>query len=97
MPIRLNLLVIRSPDIDRAVKVYEAIGLTFTKHAHGRGPEHHAAELDGGAVFEIYPLANDGIGTTATRMGFGVPSVDDAVEAAVAAGATVSVSPMDSP
>jgi len=97
MPIRLNLLVIRSPDIDRAVAVYEAIGLSLTKHAHGRGPEHHATELDGGAVFEIYPLANDGIVTTATRLGFVVPSVDDAVEAAVAAGATVSVAPKESP
>ena len=97
MSIGLNLLVIRSPDIDHAVAVYEALGLSFEKHAHGRGPEHYAAELDGGTVFEIYPQSDDGAATTATRLGFRVPSVDDAVAAAVDAGAALSIPPKDSP
>ena len=35
----LNLLVIRSEDIDRAVVFYQAIGLSFRKHSHGPGDE----------------------------------------------------------
>src|SRR4051812_27334640 len=52
--VSLNLLVIRSPDIDRSARFYELLGLSFTKHAHGTGPVHYAGEL-GSAVFEIYP------------------------------------------
>lgn len=51
----INLLVIRSPDIDRAVCFYEVLGLSFEKHAHGNGPLHYACESDG-FVFEIYPV-----------------------------------------
>lgn len=49
-----NLLVIRSRDLDRAARFYEAFGMTFHRHAHGREPEHLACELDR-FVFEIYP------------------------------------------
>ena len=52
---RPNLLVIRSADVEQAVKFYEALGLTFLKHRHGSGPEHFACEAEG-FVFEIYPL-----------------------------------------
>lgn len=50
--IQLNLVVLRSLDIERARTFYEVLGLVFTKHAHGKGPEHLSAEI-AGAVFEI--------------------------------------------
>ena len=50
---RLNLVVLRSPDVERAKRFYELLGLTFAKHRHGSGPEHYASE-DGPLVFEIY-------------------------------------------
>lgn len=74
-----NLLVIRSRDLDRAARFYEALGLTFQRHAHGRGPEHLACELDG-FVFEIYPLTDDPASTAGTRFGFRVRKIDQLVE-----------------
>ena len=64
---RPNLLVIRSPDIDRAVKFYQALGLVFVRHAHGTGPEHHACELED-FVFEVYSLEDGKTPTTSTRL-----------------------------
>ncbi len=78
--ITLNLVVLRSADASRAVTFYTRLGLQFSRHRHGQGPEHFAAELPGG-VFEIYPLAPGGAPTTGTRIGFRVASVDVALAA----------------
>ena len=78
--VTLNLVVLRSPDIARAATFYSRLGLQFRQHRHGSGPEHFAAELPGGGVFELYPVT-DGASTLGTRVGFRVPSVDDAVAA----------------
>ncbi len=72
-----NLLVIRSPDIDRAVRFYETLGLPFTKHSHGNGPEHYASET-AGFVFEIYPARNAAT-TTDTRIRFCVADVEHVI------------------
>ncbi len=45
-----------------------------------QGPEHFAAELPDGAVFELYPVS-DGPSTLGARIGFRVPSVDEAIAA----------------
>lgn len=73
-----NLLVIRSPDIDRAVTFYQCMGLMFDRHSHGKGPEHFASEVCG-FVFEIYPQKNADDITTNTRIGFKVDDVDRVV------------------
>ena len=78
--ISLNLVVLRSSDLERASAFYTRLGLQFTRHRHGNGPEHFAAELPG-TVFELYPLSPEGPSTTGTRIGFRVPSVDAAVAA----------------
>ncbi len=52
---RLNLLVIRTSDIDILKNQYELLELEFTYHRHGNGPYHYAHE-ENGFVFEIYPL-----------------------------------------
>jgi lactoylglutathione lyase len=73
--ITLNLIVLKSSDIARAAAFYTRLGLQFSRHRHGNGPEHYAAELSGG-VFELYPASSDGPSTLGTRVGFRVPSVD---------------------
>lgn len=73
-----NLLVIRSPNIERAVTFYESIGIRFERHSHGKGPEHYASETNG-FVFEIYPQSDE-VATTSTRLGFSVDSVDGCLE-----------------
>jgi len=75
--ISLNLVVLRSKDIEVAAEFYRCLGLEFVRHRHGSGPEHFAAEMMGG-VFEIYPLASDDDPpTSGTRIGFGMSSLDD--------------------
>jgi len=98
MPSRLptlNLLVIRSPDMERAVTFYRALGLEFTRHAHGTGPQHYTAAM-GALVFEIYPQTTKSSPTTGTRIGFSVVSVDEAVQLLSQVGAIVITPPSDS-
>jgi len=64
----------------RAAAFYSRLGLEFRQHRHGSGPEPFAAELPGGGVFELYPVT-DGASTLGTRIGFRVPSIDQAVAA----------------
>ncbi len=78
----LNLVVLRSRDLGRAVEFYSALGLSLVPHRHGKGSDHFAAEV-GGVVLELYPLAPEGNGssiTTGTRIGFRVPSIDDVLQ-----------------
>lgn len=97
MPVvELNLVVLRSADMERAAQFYQVLGLEFTQHQHGKGPEHYAAEL-GPLVFEIYPLPADGNSTTGTRIGFRVASVDEAVAALELAGGRIVSPAKDSP
>lgn len=93
-PTVANLLVIRSPDIDRAVTFYHHIGLQFDRHSHGKGPEHYASDA-GGFVFEIYPQNNADEITTNTRIGFNVNDVDGIVELLRNAHATIVTEPTD--
>ncbi|MFO1046138.1 MAG: VOC family protein [Planctomycetaceae bacterium] len=81
----MNLTVLRSPDIDRASTFYSEMGLLFTKHRHGSGPEHYTSCVDG-FVFEIYPLGKNPP-TVGTRIGFSVEDVDSIVTMLVAIGA----------
>lgn len=95
MNIEINLIVLRSADIDRAAQFYQVLGLEFTKHRHGTGPEHYASELEG-CVFEVYPRQKESDASTGTRVGFRVSSVDKAIAALEVAGAKVVSLPKDS-
>jgi catechol 2,3-dioxygenase-like lactoylglutathione lyase family enzyme len=70
----LNLLVLRSANMLRARAFYELLGLHFTTHAHGSGPEHYAHEDECG-VFEIYP-ANTSTSVEMTGLGFEVSNLE---------------------
>lgn len=92
-PPHLNLTVLRSPDIDRASNFYSALGLLFTKHRHGFGPEHYASCVNG-FVFEIYPLGKHPP-TIGTRIGFSVDDVDTIVPMLLEIGAELVSSVAD--
>lgn len=77
--VSINLVVLRAPDLERAVAFYSAFGFTFTKHAHGKGPEHYAAELDT-MVFELYPQTSEEASTRHVRIGFQVPDASAVIQ-----------------
>ena len=93
---QINLVVIRSADIERAARFYERLGLSLTRHRHGSGPEHYACESEP-VVFEIYPLSHETEATTGTRLGFRVASIAEAVATLEETGATVVSPPKQSP
>jgi predicted enzyme related to lactoylglutathione lyase len=92
----LHLVVIRATDTQRLADFYSALGLRFERHRHGPGPEHYAAQM-GDAVFEIYPQQSEMDTTTAVRLGFVVPCIDEAIERLRAQSAQVISEPHDSP
>ncbi len=88
----LSLLVIRAQDIHRARQFYELLGLQFTSEKHGSGPEHFAATLPGGTVFEIYPSRLDRP-AGGLRLRLRVQDPPAAISRVVTAGLTASPSP----
>lgn len=89
-----NLLVIRSPDIDRAVAFYRQLGMLFVRHSHGAGPEHYTSDICG-FVFKIYPQRSMDDSTTNVRIGFNVDDVDGIVDLLREIDATIVSSPSD--
>ena len=90
----LSLVVIRAQDIDLLATFYEALGLRFTKHRHGKGPEHLSSTI-GEMVFEIYPSEGANQSTTATRLGFSVPSLSTALDKLQGLNVTVLAQPSE--
>lgn len=91
----VNLLVLRSPDIDRASRFYSEMGLLLEKHRHGNGPEHYTSCVDG-FVFEIYPIQNHPP-TNGIRIGFSVDDVDSVLPLLIAVGGEIISPAADSP
>lgn len=78
---KLNLLVIKTADIEALKAQYEALGILFKYHQHGAGPWHFASDTDG-FVFEIYPLAASiKKADASTRLGFEVAGLETKVKA----------------
>lgn len=96
-PPLLNLVVIRSEDLDRSERFYRVLGLNFERHRHGSGPEHLAAQpyMDG-SVFEIYPANAKSGATTGVRIGFNIDAVDPYMEPLLEAGGSIIQAPSDS-
>lgn len=93
----LDLIVLRSSDLDAARAFYEAVGVRFTAERHGTGPDHLAATLAGGLVLELYPATTEGLvtlgGTGDIRLGFVVDDVAATVRAVREAGGKVIIEP----
>ncbi|WP_067171982.1 guanosine polyphosphate pyrophosphohydrolase [Microtetraspora niveoalba] len=66
---RANLLVIYTTRPGECRDFYSSLGMDFRLERHGDGPEHFAAVLPDGTVFEIYPALR-GRTTGALRLGF---------------------------
>lgn len=89
-PPLLNLVVIRVKDLDAARLFYEAMGVTFDLHKHGRGAEHLTSEMGEGApLLEIYPLRDGQTPTTSVRLGFRVHAIDSCIQKILTAGGNV--------
>lgn len=80
----LNLIVIRFGNLEKACRFYAALGIQLQPEQHGNGPHHFSAKF-GDVTFELHPLGNLPI-TIATRLGFRVVSVDDAIATAQESG-----------
>lgn len=78
-PVCLNLVVIRSADLDRAEKFYSHLGISFERHRHGKGLDH-LASTGFGTVFEIYPLTSSTPSTIGTRIGFSIDAVEKYID-----------------
>lgn len=92
----LNLVVIRSTDLDRAVTFYRMLGMRFTQHSHGNGPAHYTSKT-ADLVFELYPLASRQMPTIAMRLGFQVDDLDGLVMELESIGVKILSPPQDSP
>ncbi|HEV2331063.1 MAG TPA: VOC family protein [Verrucomicrobiae bacterium] len=92
----LSLVVIRAQNIDRLASFYTALGFHFTRHRHGKGPEHLSSTI-GETVFEIYPSNGTSESTAFTRLGFSVPSLTNALDQLRRLQATVITEPSETP
>lgn len=72
---KLNLIVIRTGELELLKDQYELLDLKFDYHQHGNGPFHYASEVDG-FVFEIYPLTRSITkADNSLRLGFQIPNL----------------------
>ena len=94
--ILLNLVVIRSANIERVSQFYKLLGLNFTLHHHSKGPEHYTCEL-GMVGFEIYPHTDSTKNIDSTHIGFQVNSLDGLFAKLKESGVIVISQPKDSP
>jgi len=93
LTVTLNLIVIKSKNLEESVAFYEELGLQFQKEQHGKGPEHYACELDQ-LVFEIYPAAQQ---ANEIRIGFNIENMERIIASLTLRGAEVITEPRVSP
>lgn len=79
----LDLLVLRTADVEAARRFYEALGLRWQEERHGLGPRHYSSRL-GATLLELYPAKEGAAGRV--RLSLRVTDPERAREAAVAAG-----------
>lgn len=76
---KINLIVIRTKNIDQLANFYQKLSISFDYHRHVKGPFHYSAEL-GGTIFEIYPfLKNQVKPNHSLRLGFEVEKLDELI------------------
>ncbi|MFJ6215078.1 glyoxalase/bleomycin resistance/dioxygenase family protein [Streptomyces sp. NPDC092296] len=68
--IRTDLIVLYTDHLDACRAFYTSLGMDFAKERHGAGPEHYAATLHSGTVFEIYPATSRRPATGSLRLGY---------------------------
>jgi catechol 2,3-dioxygenase-like lactoylglutathione lyase family enzyme len=83
----LNLVILRSADLERSARFYTALGLRLTHEKHGKGPEHLVATT-ARIVLEIYPQGRD-YQPGAVRLGFRVANLDALLPSLIEAGGSL--------
>ena len=77
---KVNLIVIRTENIDLLKSQYELLGMEFKYHKHGNGPYHFAYQANG-ITFEIYPLTKSMTNADGNlRLGFDVPNLAEIID-----------------
>ncbi|AYB34073.1 VOC family protein [Chryseolinea soli] len=72
----LNLIVIKTDNLQGQAEFYTALGIQFDYHKHGNGPNHYASVAHR-PTLEIYPLPkNTTTPDNTTRLGFMVERLD---------------------
>lgn len=72
---QLQLLVLRSHNVDRLRLFYESLGLSFIQEKHGKGPVHYSCK-SGGIILELYPTIHD---ADTVGLGFAVAGLEEIV------------------
>jgi hypothetical protein len=91
--IEINLLVLRSRNMEKLKLFYGSIGIEFTTERHGEGAVHYAAQLDN-AVFEIYPCRQNEQPDNC-RLGLTVESLADCLKQLRLTDAKIISEPME--
>jgi lactoylglutathione lyase len=77
---KLNLIVLKTAQLDVLADFYRHLGMEFEHHQHGAGPFHYSAEVND-MVFEIYPLPKDNLhADNSIRLGFVVDDLDHVLQ-----------------
>ena len=72
----LNLIVIKTDNLQGQAEFYTALGMQFDYHKHGNGPYHYASVGDN-PTLEIYPLPKHTVKPdNTTRLGLVVERLD---------------------
>jgi lactoylglutathione lyase len=91
---KLNLIVLKSPNIEATKTFYESTGINFTVEQHGDGPRHYAGIING-VVMEIYPGSAENEGIT---LGFWVNDLGVLPTTLIRAGGKILAEPtIDNP
>lgn len=72
---KLNLLVLRTANLEELRTFYTALGARFEKERHGGGPVHYASKLDDDFVLELYPCSDASKVDAELRLGIRVDNI----------------------
>ena len=78
----MNLLVIRTLDLERSRVFYKGLGLAFRAERHGEGPLHYSCDVSGTTI-ELYPTTKP---TGGVRLGLRIPTPRAALAELVSSG-----------
>ena len=70
---KINLIVIKTQNVEISKSFYELLGINFQKEKHGNGPIHYSSNIDG-VIFEIYPTKEENIANL--RIGLTIENID---------------------
>jgi hypothetical protein len=70
--VKLDLIVIYTERLEECRAFYAGVGVPFVAERHGGGPGHHAAIMENGTVFELYPASGSRSATGRLRLGLTV-------------------------